>query len=525
MKKSLNTQKVESQHRAVVRSVLALISLLILSSCGGGGGGGGGISATTGSTPPTVITNQYLLPEISRAPAALSLGTSGTTIFINEQAGRRHDILVTDVINRLHPHNSVLVTTRPPGRLTETVFYNYYAQPDTVVTSTSQGFNEPFIQIQNLDLIAARDNIDYNTLGLQVLAAGNDGISFTTGLGRTQHYDRAQFLDFLARKRTIIAIGMDGEGRRHSSSNYCESWYSQYCVAASYYYETQSGENVQGTSFSTPIIAVAAAVMKEQFSLTPVQTFEITTHCAGRNPGPHGAIGAINLECMFKPDGTLYASLDEVINAPAPQPSRSPQRTVGFIAASIPPTPGATAVQIPSVYDRFGRNFGAMTFDRQASFKGSPLPALENRSDQVVAQFDNANMIVRDNGDYPLVGLKFHNGISIDGAMGDTFFGINHDVYKDTKSLRLGYEIGKPDLGLRFHYLRQQAEGNEIFNKISGHAWDSELHSSVNLDYGKLEMSLRHDVFLEGSYHFLGRAGEMDNAESTSIRMGYILDF
>jgi hypothetical protein len=150
---------------------------------------------------------------------------------------------------------------------------------------------------------------------------------------------------------------------------------------------------------------------------------------------------------------------------------------------------------------------------------------LENRADQVVAYFDDFNVIMHSIDDSPLVGVKFHNGFSIDATVTDSFYGIHHDVYEDTQSLRIGYDTGTPDLGLRLHYSRQQAGGDAIFNDIDGHAWDGEVYSSVDLDLGKIEMSLRHDVFLGGSYEFLGESGKMGRADSSALHLGYILDF
>ena len=88
-------------------------------------------------------------------------------------------------------------------------------------------------------------------------------------------------------------------------------------------------------------------------------------------------IGAINLNCMFRPDGQLYAGYTAFINGP--------QKTVSELALSVPPTPGATSAVIKHSFDRWGRDFGAVSFDRHASFSGTHIQSLED-TDRMVAK-------------------------------------------------------------------------------------------------------------------------------------------
>lgn len=132
--------------------------------------------------------------------------------------------------------------------------------------------------------------------------------------------------------------------------------------------------------------------------------------------------------------------------------------------------------------------------------------------------------------DVPVFGMQFDNGFSLDGMISDQFFGIGHDVYEDTVALRLGYALEEPVLekatvGIEFHYTRQEAKGDDIFNEITGHAIDAKISTEFELGPGTLEMSISHDRFMGGAFHFLGQKGKMEAADHSAAKLGWRVDF
>ena len=112
----------------------------------------------------------------------------------------------------------------------------------------------------------------------------------------------------------------------------------------------------------------------------------------------------------------------------------------------------------------------------------------------------------------------------------DKFFGIGHDVYEDTVALRLGYALKEPDLekatvGISFHYTRQEAKGDDIFNEITGHAVDAKISTEFKLGPGTLEMSITHDRFMGGAFRFLGQKGKMEAVDHSAAKLGWRVDF
>ena len=440
------------------RLLLLLGAGAVLAACGGGGGGGGSRAFRT-------ITNEGLLPGITKVKAPAASGIRATRIYVNDIPNTDHESWVRHVVERLHPDQSALITdyNRQDTEDTFNNFNNYFAQNPNTVTVLPRGYKDkPFLMITYLERFSRQAGHDLRNLGLQVISAGNEGISFTESFDDNGG-SRTNFLRTLNKKRTIIAVGIGTNGRRDRSSNYCEDWYVGFCVGASYYYQTDQ-LNVQGTSFTAPIVGTAAAVMKEQFKLTNDQTFDITTQCARRNPAGPGMVGAINLDCMFTPNGQLYAGFNDFLAAQT--------ITVAAAVRSIPPMPGASSVQIPATYDSWGRNFGALQFDMDAQFTNTGLPSL-NDTHRVVTRFQNGMLVMARANEMPLFGMVFDNGMSIDGMISDQFFGISHDVYDNIKSIRLGYGMGESRLGATLHYTRQHADGDVIFSDIEGHAVDA----------------------------------------------------
>ena len=496
------------------RILLLLGAGAVLAACGGGGGGGGSRAFPT-------ITNEGLLPGITKLSAPAAAGVGATRIYVNDIPNTIHEGRVRHVVERLHPDQSALITdyNRQDTEDTFNSFNNYFAQNPNTVTVLPRGYKDkPYLMITYLERFSRQSGLDLRNLGLQVISAGNQGISFTESFDDNGG-SRTNFLRTLNKKRTIIAVGIGGNGRRDRQSNYCEDWYVGFCVGASYYYRTDN-HYVRGTSFTAPIVGTAAAVMKEQFKLTNDQTFDITTQCARRNPAGPGMVGAINLDCMFSPNGQLYAGFNDFLAA----------QTISVAAAvrSIPPTPGASSVQIPATYDSWGRNFGALQFEMDAQFTNTGLPSLQD-THRVVTHFQNGILVMARADDMPLFGMVFDNGMSIDGMIADQFFGISHDVYDNTKSIRLGYSkgysIGDTALGANVHYIRQHADGDVIFSDIKGHAVDAEIRSTLDLGIGALSLSLSHDRFLGGSFRFLGRSGTMGQVHETGLNLGYRYDF
>ena len=505
------------------RFIVFGMSLIFLVACGGGGGGG-----EAGSR--LFITNEQLLPGIVRVnqPTAAS-GIVRTRLYINDLPNTQHESWVREVVTRLHPSDDILITDyrRDDIEATFDIYRNYIEQAADTVTVLPRGFaDEPYQVIYDTARIATSNGVNYNNLGLLVLSAGNESVSFTNEHD-AKYSDRTTFLNYLSQKRTIIAVGTNALGTRHSDSNYCESWYIEYCVGASYHFFSSDGYKLSGTSFSAPVIGVAAAIMKEQFSLDNDETFDITTRCAELNPAGPGLLGGVNLECMFTPQGDLFVdqtSLEAAI-------SGSTGGTLLTSAASaLPSTPGWTSVTVDAVYDEWGRDFGVVEMKRPASFTGSTLPPIDWAKAHQVMSLNGVNLFIVEHGHRPLIGIAFDNGVSIDAAVSDEFFGINHAAYEGTQSLRMGYQrdFHHSDMmfwGGRMHYTRQHASGGSLFKNISGHGVDGEVFTSIALPMGEMEISLTHDIFLGGTYEFLSRDGRMKSASSSAVSLGYVLDF
>ncbi len=510
--------------RICAASLGMLPFLFILSACGGGGGGGDG-------TRP-FITNAQALPGIERVVTpSVTSGAARTRIYVNDIPDTRHERWVRDVVQRLHYDDEVLIKDY---RRTDTtnefnVFRNYFEQGQNTVTVLPRGYDgRPYLMINYLNHFSRQQAIDPKSLGLLVLSAGNEGISFTSDYD--QRYpdpgDRNSFLHYLQQKRSIIAVGTDFTGKRHASSNYCEDWYSDYCVGASYEFTTSDGYYVQGTSFSAPIIGVAVAIMKEQFKLDNDQTFDITIKCARRNPAGAGMVGGVNVNCMFTPHGELYANVNELEGGL----SGTDGVRIAEVSASLPPVPGNVSTTIFSVYDSWGRNFGAMKLHRPASFAGTGLPDIDYAKAHQVMNFDGGSLYMMGHQQRPMIGMAFDTGVSIDALISDAFFGIEHPVYEDTKSLRLGYQddrVINDDVfwGGRVHYTRQHASGDAFFRDVSGHSIDGEVFANFTLPIGEVEVSLGHDIFLGGQFEFLGRSGRIEGAKSSAASLIYALDF
>ena len=62
-----------------------------------------------------------------------------------------------------------------------------------------------------------------------------------------------------------------------------------------------------------------------------------------------------------------------------------------------------------------------------------------------MTRFQNGMLVMARANEMPLFGMVFDNGMSIDGMISDRFFEISHDVYDNTKSIRLGYSMGGAD--------------------------------------------------------------------------------
>ena len=503
-------------------AVFALgIGSIILSACGGGGGGDG--------TRP-FITNEQALPGIGRVPqpVATAARSSLTRIYVNDIPNTQHERWVRDVVNRLHYDPDVLITDyrRQDGENQFDIFRNYFEQGSDTVTVLPRGYEgRPYNMILNLDYRSRQFNVDQKSLGIIVLSAGNEGISFTSDFD-SRHNSRNSFLHYLQQKRSIIAVGTNFQGRRHRDSNYCESWYSDYCVGASYEFTTSDGRSIQGTSFSAPIIGVAVAVMKERFDLDNDQAHDITIKCARLNPAGPGLVGGVNVNCMFTPQGELYTDR----NSLQAGLSATEGVSVTQVVESLPPTPGQINDTIFSVHDSWGRNFGPMDVHRPASFNGIGLPDIDRAKAHRIMDFDTGHLYMFEHNQHPLMGMAFGNGISVDAAVSDTFFGIHHRVYEGTQSLRVGYQddrIIHEDAfwGGRVHYTRQHARGDAIFRDISGHGVDGEVFANFILPMGELEVSLSHDIFLGGEYEFLGRGGAINSAKTSAASVMYVLDF
>lgn len=84
--------------------------------------------------------------------------------------------------------------------------------------------------------------------------------------------------------------------------------------------------------------------------------------------------------------------------------------------ASEPPTPGKTSVTMPGSYDSWGRNFGAVTLDRVASFTNTGLPSFHD-AERIVTSFESGNVVMANVDDVPVFGMQFDNGFSLDGMI------------------------------------------------------------------------------------------------------------
>ena len=197
------------------RILLLLGAGAVLAACGGGGGGGGSRAFPT-------ITNEGLLPGITKVKAPATSGIRATQIYVNDIPNTDHESWVRHVVERLHPDQSALITdyNRQDTEDTFNNFNNYFAQNPNTVTVLPRGYKDkPYLMITYLERFSRQAGHDLRNLGLQVISAGNEGISFTESFDDNGG-SRTNFLRTLNKKRTIIAVGIGTNGRRDRSSNY-----------------------------------------------------------------------------------------------------------------------------------------------------------------------------------------------------------------------------------------------------------------------------------------------------------------
>ena len=156
------------------RILLLLGAGTVLAACGGGGGGGSRAFPT--------ITNEGLMPGITKVRAPAAAGVGATRIYVNDIPNTVHEGRVRHVVERLHPDQSALIRdyNRQDTEDTFNSFNNYFAQNPNTVTVLPRGYKDkPYLMITYLERFSRQGGYDLRNLGLQVISAGNQGISFT----------------------------------------------------------------------------------------------------------------------------------------------------------------------------------------------------------------------------------------------------------------------------------------------------------------------------------------------------------